>query len=231
MHFIEELTELVFLEDMPEVSDIIFIPGGSYGAIARTAARLYKAGYAPRLLPSGKYGKLRGYFPGPADGDISLSGPPKNAAASGKLSTGPDHRAVAPQHNGATAYPTEWEFLRSVLWREGVPESAILKEDQATYTYENAIYSRQVTDALGLEINKAIICCQAYHARRCRLYYEILYPNTRFFICPTVTQGISRENWYKDPQKIDTVLGEIERWGSQFHDILREYGPSWTDHL
>ena len=198
MHFIDELTDLVFLEDTPETSDIIFIPGGSYGAIARTAAGLYKAGYAPRLLPSGKYSKLRGYFPGPADAVAPISGVQQDA------------------------YRTEWEFLKSVLLWEGVPESAILKEDQATYTYENAIFSRQVTDAMGLQIKKAIICCQAYHARRCRLYYEILYPDTRFYICPTVTQGISRENWYKDPKKIDTVLGEIERWGGQFHDILRE---------
>lgn len=223
MYFINELTELVFLEDAPEVSDIIFIPGGAYGAIAKTAARLYKTGYAPRLLPSGKYSKLRGYFPGPADGERSGCAVAP-AAPSGPASAGSGNTAAA-------AYRTEWEFLRSVLLREGVPESAILKEDQATYTYENAIFSRQVTDAMGLEIKKAIICCQAYHARRCRLYYEILYPNTRFFICPTVTQGISRENWYKDPKKIDTVLGEIERWGSQFHDILREYGPSQTDHL
>lgn len=191
MHFIKELTDLVFLEDKPEKSDIIFIPGGSYGAIAQTAARLYHKGLAPLLLPSGKHSKLKGYFDGP---------------------------------NGES---TEWNFLQHVLLSEGVPTSAILKEDQATYTYENAIYSRQVTDAFGLDIKRAIICCQAYHARRCRLYYEILYPETQFFICPTVTQDISRENWFLDEGKIDIVLGEIERWGGQFHDILREYGPDY----
>ena len=53
MDFLDELTELVFLEDTPEKSDIIFIPGGSYGALAHTAAKLYKDGCAPYILPSG----------------------------------------------------------------------------------------------------------------------------------------------------------------------------------
>ena len=108
--------------------------------------------------------------------------------------------------------------------KNGVPEEAILREDQATFTYENAIYSRQVTDACGLTIKKAILCCQAYHARRCRLYYEILYPDTRFYVCPTNTLGITRENWYSSQEKIDIVLGELSRLGGQFHDIVRQYG-------
>ena len=43
-------------------------------------------------------------------------------------------------------YETEWEFLKEVLIKNGVPEEKILREDQATFTYENAIYSRQITD-------------------------------------------------------------------------------------
>lgn len=197
MNFIDELTDLIFLKDQPEKADILFIPGGSYGVLALTAADLYHRGFAPLILPSGKYGKLTSGFSGSKDE------PP-----------------LFPERS----YQTEWAFLNDVLLSQGVPQTAILKEDQATYTYENAIYSRKVTDSLGLNISKAIICCQAYHARRCRIYYEILYPNTQFIICPTNTQDITRENWYKDGKKIDLVLGEISRLGNQFHDIVREYG-------
>ena len=56
--------------------------------------------------------------------------------------------------------------MKDVLMQNGVPEEAILKEDQATYTYENAIYSRQVTDREYLDIKKAILCCKSCHARR-----------------------------------------------------------------
>ena len=59
MHFIEEFTNMIFLEDQPEKSDIIFIPGSGHAALAHTAARLYHSGLAPLILPSGKYSKDR----------------------------------------------------------------------------------------------------------------------------------------------------------------------------
>lgn len=187
MKFIEDITDFIFVEHKPQKADIIFIPGGSEGAIAVRAAELYREGYAPYLLPSGRFSK-------------------------------PVGRCTV------TGYETEWEFLRDILQKEGVPPEAILEERQATFTYENAIYSRQVTDRLGLTIERAILCSQACHARRALLYYEILYPDTEFYVCPAVTRGIGRENWFLEGEKIDIVLGELERCGSQFHEILREYG-------
>ena len=205
MHFIEEFTNMIFLEDQPEKSDIIFIPGSGHAALAHTAARLYHSGLAPLILPSGKYSKLTGYFPGPSDQDEEIT-PPKSSGV----------------------WESEWDFLHDVLTLDHVPESAILKENKATFTYENAVYSRKLTDHLGLKIHKAIICCQAFHARRAKMYYEILYPNTQFFICPSVTQNISRENWYLDPEKIQTVLGELSRMGSQFNDLIVRYGTQYV---
>lgn len=187
MKFIQDITEFIFVEQKPEKADIIFIPGGNQGAIAVRAAQLYREGYAPLVLPSGRFSKPVGY--------CSIPG-----------------------------YETEWEFLRDILVKEGVPPECILEERQASFTYENAIYSRRVTDARGLTIRRAILCPQACHARRALLYYEILYPDTEFYVCPAVTRGISRDNWFLEDEKIDTVLGELERCGSQFHEILREYG-------
>jgi len=192
----QDMTNFIFIEDIPEVSDIIFIPGSGYGALSLTAASLWHQHMAPLILPSGKHSILEKCFAGSMDGIMPVSGP--------------------------DSFDTEYDYHKALLLSSGVPSSAILTENQASYTYENAIYSRQVTDRLGLHIKKAIICCQAFHARRCRLYYEILYPETQFFICPTVTQNISRDNWYLDDAKIDRVLDEIERCGSQFHQILRE---------
>lgn len=187
MKFIQDITDFIFVDQEPERADIIFIPGGDQGAIAVTAARLFRGGYAPFVLPSGRYAK-------------------------------PVGRCAIP------GYETEWDFLRDILVKEGVPKEAILTERQATFTYENAIRSRQVTDGLGLTIRKAILCPQATHARRALLYYEVMYPDTEFFVCPTVTRGISRDNWHQDPEKIKVVLGELERCGSQFDQIICEYG-------
>ena len=146
MDFVQDMTEFIFVEDKPQKADMIFIPGGDRGELAVTAAGLFREGYAPLVLPSGRYSK-------------------------------PVGRCLIP------GYETEWDFLRDILVREGVPAEKILEEKQATYTYENAIYSRRVTDAAGLAIRRAILCPQACHARRALLYYKILYPETEFFVC------------------------------------------------
>lgn len=192
---IQMMTDFIFLEDVPQKADIIMIPGSGYGALADTAAALWHQGFAPLILPSGKYSKLIGHFEGTFDNHYPVSNP-------------------APEN--------ECDYLSALLIDNNVASSAILREPQATYTYENAIFSKQITDTAQLDIHTAILCCQAFHARRCLMYYQLLYPNTRFIICPTVTQDISKDNWYLSDEKIDKVLGEIERCGSQFHEILRE---------
>lgn len=180
-------TEFIFREDIPERSDIIFIPGSEEGALAVRAAELWKQGLAPVILPSGKYAKLTGHLK---------------------------------EH---TEYASEWEYLKAGLQEQGVPESAIWKEDQATFTYENALRSREVTDRAGLEVRKAILCCQAYHAGRALLYYQICFPETEFFVCPVVTKGISKENWYRTEEGRKLVLTEVEHCGSQFGAVLSEF--------
>lgn len=185
-HFYDCITDFIFAEQKPEKSDIIFVPGGNYPEAAQHAGELYLAGYAPYVLPSGRYSILEGKF-------------------------------------GSDQFETEWEYLSSVLIQSGVPEWAILKEDQATYTYENAIYSARCVREKGLRIKRAILCCQAFHARRCLMYYQEQFPETEFLVCPVVTKGISRGNWYRSGNGIDTVLGELERCGGQFHEIMRKY--------
>ncbi|MCD8241850.1 MAG: YdcF family protein, partial [Lachnospiraceae bacterium] len=64
MSFVDVYTDFIFLENEPERADIIFIPGSDEGVLAVRAAALWKEGYAPLLLPSGKYGKLVGHFTG-----------------------------------------------------------------------------------------------------------------------------------------------------------------------
>lgn len=186
MSFLDEYTKFIFLEDEPEPADILFLPGSNEGVLALRAAGLWKQGFAPVILPSGKYAKLTGAF------------------------------------SGDPAFRTEWEYFHHILREEGVPEDVIWREDQATFTYENALRSREVTDAAGLSVQTAILCCQAYHARRASLYYQVCFPEARILVCPVVTKGISRENWYRSERGIDLVLTEVKHCGTQFGQILRE---------
>ena len=192
--FLNQITEFIFVEDKPEKSDVIFIPGSGFPQLAEEAAKLYHQGMAPYILPSGRYSILNGKFAGVQEKKELYDG----------------------------EYETEWEFLKEVLKKNQVLEEHILREDKATYTYENAIYSRKVTDCLGMKIKKAILCCKPYHARRSLLYYQLLYPETQFYVCPIQDSDVKRENWYLTEKGIRLVFGEIQRIGEQFVDITKE---------
>ena len=120
---------------------------------------------------------------------------------------------------------SEWSLFKDVLLAEGVPEECIWKEDRATFTWENAIYSRRVTDAHSLEVKKALLVCQAYHARRALTYYQQQFPETFFFVCPVVTMDITKENWFLDQNKTKIVLEEVTRCGRQFTCMLPPGDP------
>lgn len=192
--FLNQITEFIFVEDKAEKSDMIFIPGSGFPQLAEEAAKLYHQGLAPYILPSGKYSILNGKFAGVQEKQELYDG----------------------------EYETEWEFLKEALKKNQVPEEHILRENNATYTYENAIYSRKVTDCLGMEIKKAILCCKPYHARRSLLYYQLLYPETQFYVCPIQDSDVKRDNWYLTEKGIRLVFGEVQRIGEQFVDITKE---------
>ncbi len=186
--FLDQISDFIFVEDKPERADIIFVPGNGFPQMSIEAARLWKEGMAPWILPSGKYSIGKGAFTGV--------------------------QAMKEKYQGP--YQTEWEFLKDVLMKNGVPADAVLKEDQATFTWENAKFSRKVTDQAGINIRKAIICCKNYHARRALMYYQRAYPDAEFRVCPCCVDGITRDNWTESERGIKEVLAEVNRIVTQF---------------
>lgn len=191
--FWKQFTDYIFVQNEPEKSDIIFVPGNSFPHMAEQASLLWKEGFAPYILVSGHHAVGQQDFQGVSD-------------CTGKY---PD------------VFDSEADFLKSVIQSQGVPDDVILQDKKATYTYQNAIFSRELTDQLNLKISRAILCCNSYHARRCLLYYQLLYPETNFYVVPCNT-GINRTNWMNTDKGIDIVLGEVERCGGQFHKIMRD---------
>ena len=112
-------------------------------------------------------------------------------------------------------YETECEFYTDVLIQNGVPESAVLCEDKSTFTQENAMFSRKITDEHNLEIKSAIICCKPFHARRCLMYYQLEFPEAEIKIVPA-KNSINRDTWFLSKEGIELVLGELARCGNQF---------------
>jgi len=193
LEWIRDITDFIFLEDVPLRSDVIFVPGNGHAAPSELAARLYRDGFAPYVLPSGRYTIGSSGFAGQKSGDRQYEG----------------------------CFETEWQFMRHILMENGVPESAILRENEATYTYQNAIFSRKRTDAENIAVSRGIICCMPMHARRSRMYYETLYPDAHLLVCPAQGTPITRDTWMHTEEGIDAVLGELSRCGGQFHDILK----------
>ena len=188
----KETGEFIFAQDILKKADVIFVPGNGYPHMAEKAARLYRDGYAPYVLPSGRFSVTAGHFAGVLEKEDRYCG----------------------------NYVTEWEFLKDVLVQNKVPEEAVLCEDQATFTYENAIFSRQVTDRAGIEVKTAILCCKNYHARRAKMYYELLYPEAEILVCPVQVDSVTKENWMETEEGIDAVIGEVSRIMKQFSLML-----------
>lgn len=202
---VQDITDFIFLEDRPEKADVIFIPGGSYPQLPEKAAALWRAGYAPWVVPSGRFSIKCGGFAGA--------------------------KSQAEKYN--KEYATECAFYTDVLQAGGVDAAQIIPEDQARYTAENARFSKRLLEARGIRPQKAILCCKGYHSRRCLMYYQFSFPDTEFFVVP-VYMGVTRENWFRTDIGLEKVLGELTRLGTQFMPEWEELkngltGTSGTD--
>lgn len=201
MDALEDITRFIFIgeADAGEAPfpaearlDAIFIPGSASPEPMELAVRLWKRGLAPVLVPSGKFSIQRGRF------EVSKAS-----------------RGRYPE-----SYRTECEFYRQIAVRAGVPDLQILKENRATYTMQNAVFSRELTDAHGLIVHRAAVCCKSYHARRAFLYYQYAFPQTEFRVFTVDVAGVSRENWYRSAHGTDIVMGELSRCGHQIRDLI-----------
>ncbi len=217
----DAITKYIFLEDSDLLSfnsfpedeeqrtvkpgqekyDVIFIPGCARPEHTEAAARLYHAGFAPLLIPSGGYTKAEGGFQGVKSEDAA--------------------------RRYGTDFTCEADFLAEVLRKNGVPEQAILTERTATYTLENAEKTRELLLRSGYcieregsrvhphAIKKAVLCCKAHHARRSLFYYSMVFPEIEIVVYPVPVDGITRECWDSTTHGRETVLGELRRMGEQ----------------
>ena len=194
MRIIQDISDFIFVNDAPQKADIIFLPGGSAPEPSERAAELWHEKYAPLLLPQGAYSPKIGKFPGP--------------------------KSKCDIYN--EVYETEWDFMKSVLVHAGVDIGAILIEKRFGMrgTLDNAFFSKELTDKLGLSIQKAIIVCKSFHARRCLITYSWVYPETQFIICPIDLKDTSRENWFNNPIGIERVMSELQKCGQYFKDAI-----------
>jgi len=192
---ITDISNYIFVCDEPEAADVIFLPGGMHPQQPEYAAELYRKGFAKWIIPSGAMGTKWESWPGVADKTEMYTG----------------------------QYRSECELFIDVLTKNGVPRDAIIPENQARHTRDNAFLSRKVVDENGICIKTALIVCKEFHARRCLMLYQMAFPDVEFKVCPVNCSNITKENWYKSERGINRVMGELERCGNQFVGDVKEY--------
>jgi len=119
-------------------------------------------------------------------------------------------------------HASEWQFLRDIGVSLGVPAEAILRENRASNTFENALFSYEVLKEQGLSIKRAILVCKAFHARRALLSYQYSFPTgVEFLVAPVPDRrGIAKDNWYLDANSARIVMEEVKKIGSYFGDKI-----------
>ena len=185
---IHDISEFIFMKDAPQKSDVIFIPGTSQSAITEKAAELYCAGFAQYVIPTGAYSGKRGKFAAEKIDNLRYAG----------------------------EYATDFEYCRHILRENGVPDSAIIREDRSTNTGENAEFTAILLRKMGLTVRKAILCCQSFHARRAFMSYGKFFPETEILVVPTDTQGIRKEDWFLQEKSYRRVMSEVYKCGEYF---------------
>lgn len=189
----EAIGKFIFIDEEPVKADLILIPGAPVKELAEHGAKLWKKGYAPKILVTGKfymtYESLEDEFN-------------KFSASSG-------------DRGDST---TEAEFLAKLMILEGVDKNSILLEEESTNTFENAKFSRRIieNDLKDEGIKHIILCCQAFHARRALMTFQSELRDIKITVCPVVTRGLSIDTWMDDLKGFNLVLSELSKCGEYF---------------
>ncbi|WLR42278.1 YdcF family protein [Bacillus carboniphilus] len=130
----------------------------------------------------------------------------------------------------------EYEYLRRLGLENGVPQEAILKENQPQHTLENATLSLRVLNKENINSKKVIIVCKAAHSCRALLSYQSVFPKeAKFFVSPVVDRyGITKENWAQSERGIKRIMTEVKKvetyFGQQVPNLINIYEEKNNEH-
>lgn len=116
---------------------------------------------------------------------------------------------------------TEFDFFQQIALSQGIASSKILREDKATNTLENALFSHAVLEKQAIKIHKGILVCKNYHARRALMSYQYVFgKDVQFVVVPTVdSRGLYKYNWFIESQNRSMVLEEVKKIGQYFQEL------------
>jgi uncharacterized SAM-binding protein YcdF (DUF218 family) len=111
--------------------------------------------------------------------------------------------------------PAESFFLRGAFIANGIPDSAIIIESRSRNTYENAVYSKQITDSLQLSPPFVLVTSALHMPRSAKVFKKQGFDIMPFPCDYRVThQGFSMENY------ILPNSGLINEWNLFIKEIV-----------
>lgn len=108
----------------------------------------------------------------------------------------------------------------------GIPRDALLTENEATSTFENALYSKDILLLQGFD--SAIVVTSNYHMRRSKLAYDRVFHDTdiSFTYVPYHHEDITRDSWGENKttfkREYRKLIGGYFLYREGFLDPLRE---------
>jgi len=121
-------------------------------------------------------------------------------------------------------YASESEFLMSVVLSKGICRDAVILENKARNTFENAVLSWKIIEQRALKPKRCILVCKAYHSRRALLTYQARFPANIEFYISTVEdyKKINKQNWFLKDRGIETVMSEVVKIGKYFNKEIKQ---------
>ncbi len=234
----KEIENFIFIgEERLQPADLMIVPGAPQELLAHHAARLFHGGFAKVVLVSGKFSYRGQSFAEEwkAHQEEQQEAHPEEhqeAHQEAHQATGQEipfkrmeaHTARGVEGAGPdgdtgvdpASYQTEAAWLKALMVREGVPESAIWTEEESTNTFENARFCRQLLEAGGIRPHTILLCTQAFHARRAKMTFQSEFVEQKIYVSSVVTRGIGRGTWMQTQEGFDTVMKELENCGAYF---------------
>ncbi len=103
--------------------------------------------------------------------------------------------------------PSNAAVMRTQALRQGIPEEAIIIEDQSETTKENAEKTKDILH--DKDIHSAIVVTSGYHMKRTILEFRSRAPNIEFRAHPTVADNQWSVWWWLTPYGWYLALSEL----------------------
>lgn len=108
-----------------------------------------------------------------------------------------------------TSGPSNAQAMRQVALRAGVPNRAIILEEDATTTTENALGVAKIASQMGWR--KVILVTSPYHQRRAQLEFSRHLKGQQIISHSSTDEEWRRSKWWATPKSTNLTLQEVQK--------------------